>query len=459
MRGNKEDGEPTLMSLFKSSNLQNTELNRFFRYVNQEVFSPERDHDSLAWENISMGLKSPQNTKFMASNSPTFQSPIGSPMRFISILEKERENRQLITLLPVQPGKSMSVFSNQPLFFDPADLNQPKVNGFSTVAASNPKSLFDFIEIPFDALSESVIQPCEAKEPEYLRDCTRSSLRNSAEPRNNRSSSPFALSLIEFPTLKNRPVEFKMLFAILLNVFSHQPIAVADYCQLSPLEKDILNAILHRKFMRKLTVCDLQLPVEHQVATLNQIIQITLSKRPDECYKLTLTRGIKHLKKNLNVEGATFPVIDTLFYERYFGSTAQQLGLPLSAFHYPLTGRQKVPRLNSNYFDLIFKSNDFLESLLSYLESQLVADYSKVIGKKLATLLVRWEKLILSSVSPIASSENAIKDYIAKNKRCKLPWTIFEVKESIERFQALVKTLRNMKLAKSKTDLDAQLSL
>ena len=211
--------------------------------------------------------------------------------------------------------------------------------------------------------------------------------------------------------------------------------------------------------MRKLTVCDLQLPVEHQVATLNQIIQITLSKRPDECYKLTLTRGIKHLKKNLNVEGATFPVIDTLFYERYFGSTAQQLGLPLSAFHYPLTGRQKVPRLNSNYFELIFKSNDFLESLLSYLESQLVADYSKVIGKKLATLLVRWEKLILSSVSPIASSENAIKDYIAKNKRCKLPWTIFEVKESIERLQALVKTLRNMKLAKSKTDLDAQLSL
>lgn len=41
----------------------------------------------------------------------------------------------------------------------------------------------------------------------------------------------------------------------------------------------------------------------------------------------------------------------------------------------------------------------------------------------------------------LEARENII-NYIKKNKRCKLPWTLNEVKEAINRFQNLLKSSR-----------------
>lgn len=442
MRGNQEHGERTLITWSKSSNMFNNDFERFFRQMNQELISPQRDCDSHAWESSSMGLRSPQNMEFMLVGSPPFRSPLESPQRSMQLPDKDHIIKQLINLLPVLPTNINFAASQRPSLLDATASNHSH-----TFEMINPtkklKSLFEFNGSSFEPLSDLLVQPVIAKASDSHKDQTLSSLGYTAdtipEPNQANYMSPFTVSLVEFSELGNRLEKLKSLYNILLKVFSHQTIAVDEYLLLSFLEKELLNSILHRKFLKKLTAKDMQLPVDSQVSTLNQIIQTTSSKRSEECYKFTLTRGIKHFKKHLRTEGESLSSVETLFYEHYFGRTADQLGLPIREFHYPLTCKRSSSKLNAKYFDLIFKSDLFIRNLLSYLDSQLIPEYTKQIAKKLAKLLSRWEKHFTTADSSATLSENSIKEYVSKNKRCKLPWTIFEVEESVERFHALVK--------------------
>ena len=237
----------------------------------------------------------------------------------------------------------------------------------------------------------------------------------------------------------NSLVKLKELFKVLNKVFNHKPIPVDEYVNLVPFEEELLNSMLQRKFMKKLRVRDFELEADKKVDLINEIIQTKSHKRPEECYKFILTRVIKHLKKHLKSTGCANKDLEEQFYEVYFSATARELGLPITDFHYPLTGNKGQFKLNAKYFDRIFKSANFMERLYNYLEGMLERDYKIEIAKKLESLLMRWDNTLMEAGANAVNVENSIREYLLKNKRCKLPWTIHEVLESIERFRNLLK--------------------
>ena len=230
----------------------------------------------------------------------------------------------------------------------------------------------------------------------------------------------------------------RYLYKVLNKVFNHRPILVDEYATLGPFEEELLNSILQRKFLKKLRPRDFDLDAEKKVELINDIVNTKSHKRPEECYKFVLTRVIKHLKKYLKTFSPGLRDVEGHFYEFYFGESARQYGLSLGDFHYPLTGDKRKFKLNSKYFERIFKSHQFLERLIVYMNGQLERDYRVEIAKKLDSLLLRWDTQISEAGPSQLIMENTIREYLLKNKRCKLPWTINEVYEAIERFKNLL---------------------
>ena len=83
-----------------------------------------------------------------------------------------------------------------------------------------------------------------------------------------------------------------------------------------------------------------------------------------------------------------------------------------------------------------------MERVNFYINNILESEYKREIGKKLESLLLRWDQQLQDETSNTEDVERNIKEYLLKNKRCKLPWTINEVDESIERFKNLIANYR-----------------
>jgi hypothetical protein len=246
----------------------------------------------------------------------------------------------------------------------------------------------------------------------------------------------------------NRLSKLKNLFDVLNKMYNHEPILVEEYSRLSKFEEELLNSMLQRKFSRRLRPRDFELDIVKKVDLINEIIHTKSHKRPEECYKFVLTRVIKHLKKDLKAGRVLVHDLEGHFYQHYFAETAGLLDVPLSDFHYPLTGNKGQFKLNSKYFEKIFKSPSFLKRLIRYLNELLERDYRIEIAKKLHSLLQRWDEMIANTRSDLQTVEQTINEYLLKNKRCKLPWTINEVLESIDRFHNLLRNYRTSSLNK-----------
>jgi hypothetical protein len=246
-------------------------------------------------------------------------------------------------------------------------------------------------------------------------------------------------------TGKSEPeiIKLKALCQALESIFMNNILTVPKLQTLNKFDEEILNALLQRKFAKRLTVSEMELPADRRAELMNEIINSKSHKRPEECYKFVLTRVIKYLKKKLK-DTANCPAdIEAYLYELYFKEAAQRLNLPITDFHYPLTGQKGKFKLNSVYFDKIFKSEKFLEGVSDYINNVLFHEYQGEIAKKIESLLARWDEQLQESAANVMEIERSIKEYLLKNKRCKLPWTMKEVTESIERFVTLIKNYRS----------------
>jgi hypothetical protein len=234
-------------------------------------------------------------------------------------------------------------------------------------------------------------------------------------------------------------VKLKPLCNVFEQIFINNHVSYQDIGTLNKLDEEILNSLLQRKFMKKLLSFELNMTNDRKSELINSIINSKSHKRPEECYKFVLTRVIKYLKRKLKDYPDCPSEVEPYLYDLYFKETSQKLNLPITDFHYPLTGNRGKFKLNSIYFDKIFKSEKFLEGVTEYINNVLFNEYKCEMSKKIESLLSRWDQQLQDQNANFQEVESSIKEYLLKNKRCKLPWTMKEVKESIERFFVLIR--------------------
>jgi hypothetical protein len=186
-----------------------------------------------------------------------------------------------------------------------------------------------------------------------------------------------------------------------------------------------------------------------KVEILNQIILTRSSKRPEEFYKFVLTRVIKTLKKRFKEDTKCSGDLELEFYQYYFKDTAAEMNIEIEKFYYPLTGKASKRKpdggkvnmnLNTGYYQRIFNSPNFIQDMNICLEG-MTDDYAKEIEKKFESLFTKWDSELESEMLNVKAFESKVSSYLEKNKRCKLPWTINEVREAIERFALLFESI------------------
>lgn len=204
-------------------------------------------------------------------------------------------------------------------------------------------------------------------------------------------------------------------------------------------EKKILNSILKRKYKTKI---DLNTSMISIIDKIEQIKLDTISKRPEQNYKLIFMLTLKYMKEELKGEidrNMRKKDFEKYFYNYYFKVISDQNGIPLEHFYHPknskaqkLIKEKNIPKtINLYYIENISKSKKFLEIFFSYLKNDLIEDYEKLIDYKLDTLFHRWSISIYEHENKKIAL-NKICKYMEENNKCKLPWDINEIQIAID---------------------------
>lgn len=447
MKENDELNKQAIVTKSGKQIMLHNDLERVFSVNQADLVSPLLNRETPQDFRNQFYLTSPGDLGFRPPYSPMFYGVSFSPLKAggVSFYETFSKNsktpRPMMPVNPAQmPARAVSKFEGIiPDLLEPFDREPLAPNPNSLIKQSNLASTVPN-ELQAERPKSQNITPVFTNGPEHVLDKTTSNFSGNL---------PENIVLVETTKSEhdiskygNNLVRLKGLFKVLNKIFNHRAILLEEYTVLSSFEEELVNSVLQRKFLKKLRPRDFDLEGDKKVELINEIINTKSHKRPEECYKFVLTRVIKHLKKFLKNLGTGTKDIEAYFYEYYFEDTAKQLGLPLSDFHYPLTGDKGKFKLNSKYFDRIFKSEAFLDRLKLYMNGLLERDYRIEIAKKLDSLLQRWDQSLTEAGLKTEPIENSIKEYLLKNKRCKLPWTINEVFESIERFKNLLKTFK-----------------
>ena len=239
------------------------------------------------------------------------------------------------------------------------------------------------------------------------------------------------------PLLQTELKIFRNLFFLCFKLFSGEKIVQEDLC-LNPSEVVIFNCILKRKFVKRSKVAEFDIKTKPKLEKIDQIILKKNLKRPEECYKFIHTRVLKYLKRRFRSNFNIKKDLNSNFYRYYFQGLAERLQIPISKFNYPLYVRQTkggkpVERmaLNADYFKLVFKSRRFKQEFDYFTSDILLFDCRQDIIQKLERMMLKWENQIKKSSVDSALFE--IEEYLLKNKHCKLPWTLLEIRNSVQK--------------------------
>ena len=163
-------------------------------------------------------------------------------------------------------------------------------------------------------------------------------------------------------------------------------------------------------------------------------------------------KAIKHLKNRFTLlsKNQRKDPSEKEFLEYYFGETAKRENIKLEYFQDPLVQKYRkrnildknssAPKsINIRYFTLISKSNLFIADFLEYINGDLLSDSMKEVPGKFCLIFKKY----LSSDKLIA------KNYFSNNKRCKLPWSFFEVGEAIHATKQIIQNIFERQLIKT----------
>lgn len=241
------------------------------------------------------------------------------------------------------------------------------------------------------------------------------------------------------PVVQTELTLFQNLFFLCLKIFSGERIQQEDLV-LSSTETVIFNCILQRKFSKKGKTSERNFCSMPKLSELEKVLASKNLKRPEECYKFIHTRVLKHLKRKFRSSFNIKKDLDRLFYTHYFHSVSTSFNLPIEKFVYPLAStpedtdrslKTERKTLNADYFRLLFSSRLFKKGFEDYTSHILLSECRADIIQKLERLLLKWEKQIKRFGA--AQTLEDIKLYLLNNKHCKLPWTLGEIENSIQK--------------------------
>ena len=166
-------------------------------------------------------------------------------------------------------------------------------------------------------------------------------------------------------------------------------------------------------------------------------------KRFEENIKFVFKLGFKKLKNKIfkkNRISFYSKKFDCQFYDYYFLKLSQKLNIGIDQFYDPLNNKNGPKTLNHDYIKLIFKSQEFKQDFLEYLESGLLLkEYQATVKRKIRQLLLKFDNIFASSDPEIINQGiRAIQKYFRKNKQCKLPWVDSEINTAIRTFAFMV---------------------
>ena len=428
------------------------------------VFSPYSEPNFLVDNYVCQSFPSPLGSFYQAFSpmqyAPQFQEgSIGTPIyvdsfnpNLTSIIQNidKNNNTPVSYMLPLLP---LRVDSFKP------DLIMPVVNfatnkqSFNQFSKTNTSSLKAFLQVQlgqntgFESIQvpDKIIEPIRLSEETIFQEKETFEEPKTVLKRINFSQSsimtyePSEYSCKKFSQLSLKNTRFEVFNDILFKVFSDGKLCETAYENLSKFEKKLLFFLVKRKYLPKSFKDPLESNEEPSYPKLLTILGSFCIKRPEECYKFILTRVIKYLKHKFENKIKTKSKVEESLYEEYFQAISDSHKIPLSDFHYPLTGSLKGKfKLNSAYFSKIFMSQKFVDALNEYSNKLLLTEYSADIKKKLETLMDRWAELLDSESGIESEKQKELLDYVMFNKRCKLPWSVSEVRESVEKFDKLV---------------------
>lgn len=169
-------------------------------------------------------------------------------------------------------------------------------------------------------------------------------------------------------------------------------------------------------------------------------------KRPEENYKFIFKRCLKQMKEKLRADQHTARRskrdFENYFNRYYFEEVVDEPNRPLESFLHPKNSNQQnknaAKTINSQYVSNIVLSHKFVRDFLNYLHKQLEDDYRNVISSKIKGLFEKWESEFQAAQNK-DEQVTRICENIERNNKCKLPWTIIEVKAAITSVNQLFK--------------------
>ena len=126
---------------------------------------------------------------------------------------------------------------------------------------------------------------------------------------------------------------------------------------------------------------------------------------------------------------------ETDFLKFYFDELSQKKKIPLNYYQDPLVQKyrkrksrvkdEKRPKsINIYYLTLVFECEDFVKDFFDYIDGQLMEHCMLEIPDKF--------QLIFRNYMKKSQDSGKVREYFESNKRCKLPWSFYDVKIAIK---------------------------
>lgn len=160
-------------------------------------------------------------------------------------------------------------------------------------------------------------------------------------------------------------------------------------------------------------------------------------KRLEEQYKLVFKRGFKRIFDTFKTRNNLVykkHEAEKQFYESYFQESFERLGIK---FSYSKQRRNKSstavplfnPRtINASYVESVLSSAKFEKEFEDYVDNIFVREYTRTRESKICRIA---EKCLQFFIEYPERGEEMVRDYVVKNKKCKLPWTNRELFQAV----------------------------
>ena len=165
--------------------------------------------------------------------------------------------------------------------------------------------------------------------------------------------------------------------------------------------------------------------------------------------------AIKHFKTKLYKEKLIKSQRDTEVYSYYFMAVAEKLRVPLQYFMNPykhnLPSHQKSRDYKSfgkKFIVQVLQSESFRQDFYRFLQTEIFEFYKNHQTKKISNIINKFNakfETLLDTNKPKEQNYKIIfeqiNDFFISQKLCKLPWSFYEIKQSISSICLIIKEL------------------